>query len=229
MTKFKPGVSESFLLNYGLYPFWGLQTDKNKYMKKSLFYIPFLLFTLFSINGFAQVDTAKKESDHPLLDKYYPQPKIAPVAKNPVIKSTGVEQKNVMATPKLKPQPIAEKRLTFPTPTPSLTPTPVNLPEIVSAPVKRDSVAIEIEKPVITPVSKGIAITDTKLAIPGSDSAKIVKPVIAIATATPTPAQKPSKVEAGYQRNRLGSSSPLYNTYEKNANGAGSVTTLPKR
>lgn len=190
-------------------------------MKKLLLNAPlFLLLVFFSMNGFGQADTTKKTSDHPLLDKYYPQPKVTPVAKNPVIKSTGVEQKSVMAAPKIKPQPIEEKRLTFPT--------PVNRPEIASAPVKKDSVAVEKEIPVMTPVSTGIVITDSKLAVPGSDSAKIVKPIIATATVTPPPAQKPPKPEAGYKRNRLGSSSPLYNTYEKNANGAGSVTTLPK-
>ena len=192
-------------------------------MKKLLVFPPILLlFVFFSINGFAQVDTTKQKSEHPLLDKYYPQPKSTPVAKNPVTKSTGVEQKNVIATPKIKAQPIEEKRLTFPT--------PVERPEIVAAPLKKDSIPAEIESQVITPISKGVGITDSKLSLPVSDSAKIVKPVIVTATVTAPPVQKPpSKVDPGYQRNRLGSSSPLYNTYEKNAKGAGSVTTLPKR
>ncbi len=192
-------------------------------MKKLLHYIPLLLiFVFFSVNGFTQVlDTTKQNSEHPLLDKYYPRPKTDPIPKNPAVKSTGVEQKTVIATPKKMPQPIEEKRLSFPS--------PVQRPEIVAAPVKKDSVIVEVETPVITPVSKGVAITDSKL-VPVSDSVKIAKPVIATATVLPTPAPKPpSKVEAGYERNRLGSSSPLYNTYEKNAKGAGSVTTLPKR
>ena len=86
-------------------------------MKKLLHYIPLLLiFVFFSVNGFTQVlDTTKQNSEHPLLDKYYPRPKTDPIPKNPVVKSTGVEQKTVIATPKKMPQPIEEKRLTFPT------------------------------------------------------------------------------------------------------------------
>lgn len=191
-------------------------------MKKLFLNTPILLlFVFFSINGFSQSDTAKQTTDHPLLDKYYPRPKTEPVPKKPIVKSTGVEQKNVIATPKNKPQPIVENRLYFPT--------PVQRPETVVAPVKKDSVLVEVESPVFTPVSKGVVITDSKL-VPVSDSAKITKPVMAAATATPSSSPKPqSKIDPGYQRNRLGSSSPLYNTYEKNAKGAGSVTTLPKR
>ena len=192
-------------------------------MKKLLFDTPlFLLFVLFSLNSFAQLDTSKQNSEHPLLDKYYPRPKNEPVAKNPVIKSTAVQQKNVIAAPKNKP--IEEKRLTFPT--------PVQRPEIVAVPVIiKDSVAAKVETTIITPpISTGVAITDSKTVTPISDSVKMAKPVILAAKNTLPPAQKSaSKIETGYQRNRLGSSSPLYNTYEKNAKGAGSVTTLPKR
>ena len=192
-------------------------------MKKLLLNFPvLLLFVFLSVNGLAQADTTKQTSEHPLLDKYYPRPKSDTVAKNPVIKSTGVKPNNVIAAPKNKPQSIEEKRLTFPT--------PIKRPEIVSATIQKDSVVAEVETPIITPVSKGVAITDSKSAIPVSDSAIIAKPIIATATFTPPPAQKStSKIEPGYNRNRLGSSSPLYDTYKKNSNGAGSVTTLPKR
>lgn len=191
-------------------------------MKKLFLNTPLLLlFVFFSINGFSQADTAKQTTDHPLLDKYYPRPKTEPVPKKPVVKSTGVEQKNVIVTPKNKTQLIVENRLYFPT--------PVQRPETAVAPVKKDSVLVEVESPVFTPVSKGVVITDAKL-VPVSDSAKITKPVMSAAIATPPSSPKPqSRIEPGYQRNRLGSSSPLYNTYEKNAKGAGSVTTLPKR
>lgn len=191
-------------------------------MKKFLHSSPILLlFVFITVNGFSQIDTAKQTSEHPLLDKYYPRPKSDKVAKNPVIKSTGVQQKTVISAPN-KPQPIEEKRLTFPT--------PATRPEIVAAPVQKDSIQAEVETPVMTPVSKGVVITDSKLETLKTDSVKIAKPVIATATTTPPPVQKPpSKVDPGYQRNRLGSSSPLYNTYKKNANGAGSVTTLPKQ
>lgn len=193
-------------------------------MKKLLLNIPILLFfVFFSVKGFAQADTTKQSSDHPLLDKYYPRPKEDTIAKNPTIKSKGVEQKNVIATPKNKPQSIEEKRLSFPT--------PVQRPVIASAPVQKDSVVIEVEPPVIVPISTGVIVADSKLPTPVSaDISQIAKPAIATANPTLTPAKKNnSKIDPGYQRNRLGSSSPLYDTYEKNAKGAGSVTTLPKR
>jgi len=41
-------------------------------------------------------------------------------------------------------------------------------------------------------------------------------------------APAPTTTNSVYERDRLGSSSPLYNTYEKNNYGAGSVTTSPK-
>lgn len=192
-------------------------------MKRLLQYSPLLLlFVLCSVYGFAQADTVKQTSERPLLDKYYPRPKMDTVAKNPVIKSKGVEQKNVLATPKITPQPIEEKRLTFPS--------PIKRPEIVAAPVKKDSVITVIETPVVTAVSNGVVISDSKLALPQPVAGKIENPILARATATPPPAKKSaSSAEPVYKRNRLGSSSPLYNTYEKNSNGAGSVTTMPKR
>ena len=88
-------------------------------MKILLKYSPLLiLLIIFSFDAFAQADTTKQQSDRPLLDKYYPRPKVDTVAKNPVIKSRGVEQKNVFATPKNKPEPIENKRLTIPSPLP---------------------------------------------------------------------------------------------------------------
>ncbi|MEO9020556.1 MAG: hypothetical protein ABI237_10495 [Ginsengibacter sp.] len=43
------------------------------------------------------------------------------------------------------------------------------------------------------------------------------------------PASNPVNTNPIYRDTRLGSSSPLYNTYEKNSNGAGSVTTNPNK
>ena len=45
---------------------------------------------------------------------------------------------------------------------------------------------------------------------------------------TPAPVQQTPE-NTIYRDTRLGSSSPLYNTYEKNNNGAGSVTTNPNK
>ena len=181
-----------------------------------------IFFIVFSFDVYSQADTTKPPSERPLLDKYYPRPKVDTIAKNPVIKSRGVEQKNVFATPKSKPEPIENKRLTFPSPLPR--------PEVVALPVKEDSIVTVIETPILTAASTGVGISDSKPAIPQVTAGNIEKPLITKATPTPIPVKKssPSNVPV-YKRNRLGSSSPLYNTYEKNSNGAGSVTTLPKR
>ena len=58
------------------------------------------------------------------------------------------------------------------------------------------------------------------------DSTAINKPQAIVPVAVQKPVQ--SKPATPYNRNRLGSSSPLYNTWEKNNNGAGSVTTGSK-
>jgi hypothetical protein len=49
------------------------------------------------------------------------------------------------------------------------------------------------------------------------------------APATPVAPVQPTPANTIYRDTRLGSSSPLYNTYEKNNNGAGSVTTNPNK
>lgn len=200
-------------------------------MKKLFYHTPLLLLlVLFSVNGFAQTDTTKKESKSPLLDKYYSRPKEDTVAKKPVIKSTGVQQRTVKTPIPAKQAPIEEKRLAFPTPIrPAIATTPPETkdsvaPVVAEAPVKTTPV---VEPIVIGPLSKGSIIADAKIAVPVTDTSKITRPVIS-ATLTTPPKQPVAKPEGGFKRPRLGSSSPLYNTYEKNKNGAGSVTTLPK-
>lgn len=194
-------------------------------MKKFLYNSSlFLLLMFYSIQGYSQMDTIIKTSEHPLLDKYYPRPKEDTVARNPVIKSTGVSQKNVIATPKPQPKAIEEKRLTFPTPVRK-----EEIPVVDASPVQKDVTPAVSEMPVTTPVSTGIATSQTSAIAPLTDSTKIAKPVILSPATTPPPESKTSSPIKTIYRNRLGSSSPLYNTYEKNKNGAGSVTTLPKR
>ena len=203
-------------------------------MKKLFYHSPLLLILVFfSLQGFGQTDTTKKKSLSPLLDKYYTRPKEDTVAKKPVIKSSGVQQRTVQTPAPVKQQPIEEKRLAFPTPVrPAVAVTPA-APKVESTPV--DSVVpviaatpVVVETPVIIPLSTETIVAETKVAAPISDTTKIVRPVIT-STAVIPPKAPVGKAEAGFKRPRLGSSSPLYNTYEKNNNGAGSVTTLPKR
>ncbi len=89
----------------------------------------------------------------------------------------------------------------------------------------------ETGPPAITAVKKvtnnTLPVTENKLEkpMPGSTVNKPVDPAI-IAPSQEKVSTKPST--GRYINTRLGSSSPLYNTYEKNSNGAGSVTTKPK-
>ena len=201
-------------------------------MKKLVYHSPLVLLLVFiSVQGFGQTDTTKPKSVSPLLDKYYTRPKKDTVAAKPVFKSTGVQQKTAKTPTPVMQKPIEEKRLTFPTP---------NRPAIATTPtVPADSIStVVVEAPVITtpvtetpvtaPLSTSIIIADTKLSIPVADTSKITRPVITTTAAIP-PKSPVAKPEGGFERPRLGSSSPLYNTYKKNNNGAGSVTTLPKR
>ncbi len=214
-------------------------------MKKLLYHTPMLLFfVFFSLKGIAQADTAtikdstKQVSKSPLLDKFYTRPNEEKAAMKPVIKSTEAQTKTAKIPLPVKQTQIEENKLIFPAPTrPAIAVTPAELPKVEIVPIV-DSIppiiaesptktAPGIEIPVITPLSKGTILADTKISLPIADTSRINRPVITTtATVPPTiPIARPE----GFKRPRLGSSSPLYNTYEKNNNGAGSVTTLPKR
>lgn len=210
--------------------------EKIAHMKKLFHRTPLLLFfVFFSTQGFtqtdttSQTDTTKQKSLSPLLDKYYTRPKEDPVAKKPIVKSKGVQQQTVKTPAPAKQVPIEEKRLTFPTPArPAIATTPP-LPDSATTVVAEAPVmTAPVSEPVITaPLSKGTIVADTKISKTVTDTTKITRPVITSTAALPpkTTIPKPQ----GFKRPRLGSSSPLYDTYEKNNNGAGSVTTLPKR
>jgi|SRR5690242_9649952 len=134
---------------------------------------------------------AQQPSSHPLLDKYYPQPKQP--TNNDKPKTTTVT---------------------------SLTPTSNTQKPVTNTQVSNNKPAFQ---PNIT--DHGPAPDSTT--IPASTITTINKPATIINT---TPVQTPAKP---YDPNslydtRLGSSSPQYNTYEKNSYGAGTVTTSPK-
>ena len=144
-------------------------------------------FVLFSLQGFSQTT---EKSNHPLLDKYYPQPK-------------------------------TDAR----TPTPPQT---IVVPETRPVPAVTDKPAIDKSTITTVPLSETKLISETKPVPAATDSVAINKPVNpAITVPVPKKVQaKPAAVP--YMDTRLGSSSPLYDTWEKNKNGAGSVTTNPK-
>ena len=198
-------------------------------MKNLLIIVPILFLVLFSIKGFSQTDTTEQKSSTPLLDKYYPRAKKDTLANKTLPKSTGVNKPAVVNAPQtpLAPQKISEKKplvvapINLPAPAPEL-PAPVPV-----VPVQDTLVTVIAEAPVISPISNTqIANQSTPVQIQ-SDTAQIKIPVINTVVAPP-PKKSVSQPETPYRSNRLGSSSPLYRTWEKNKNGAGSVTTMPK-
>ncbi len=164
---------------------------------------------LFSLQGFSQTT---EKSEHPLLDKYYPQ------------------QQNTVDTNKAISNQIKQLPGTKPVSGSN------NIPALTTRPV----VTATTTAPVIT--------TTTVPAVPttsGVTNASVTTNIPAVTT-TPTlnkqdtvTARMPEeqKVQTqpvrtqptqSYLDTRLGSSSPQYDTWEKNSNGAGSVTTSSK-
>ncbi|MDQ2718380.1 MAG: hypothetical protein M3Z26_01275 [Bacteroidota bacterium] len=169
-------------------------------MQHKIIKLAIAFFVLFSFQGFSQ---APEKSDHPLLDKYYPQKQNVNTTKaevnqiNPISQTKPIETKPApVAT--ITPVPAATTTTATATPVPvAALPTITNVPELTTKPV---------------------AATTTNT---------IIKP-------TAITAQAPIKKLSGqpapppYMDTRLGSSTKQYDTWEKNNNGAGSVTTSSK-
>lgn len=167
----------------------------------------FIFVVLFCLHGFSQTP---QESTHPLLDKYYPRPKVdtpetviiqRPAPETPVPQKI-VPEKTITNPPPVKPS-VAEKIV----------------PESKPVAVVSDSAVITkpVEPVVSAPTTPAVSTPVAPVA-----ATQQVQPVVA------APKPVPSKPATPYNRERLGSSSPLYNTWEKNNNGAGSVTTGSK-
>jgi hypothetical protein len=113
--------------------------------------------------------------------------------------------------------------------TTQINPVPVTKPMTETKPLAVTKPALEAkplpetkQEPETKPVS------ETKPVPAVTDTTAINKP-ITIPIPVPVPKNVQAKPAAApYNENRLGSSSPLYDTWEKNNNGAGSVTTSPK-
>jgi hypothetical protein len=179
-----------------------------------------IFIVLFSLQGFSQTTD---NSEHPLLDKYYPhadtnktitnqikpvyQIKSAPAATNisarttkPLVTATTIPADTSATIP-------AVTTTTVPsvTTTSSLTTTPdvTTISALTTTPV----------------VNKQDTVTATSVVKPETVTARI--PV----QEKVQPQHAPTHP---YIDTRLGSSTPQYDTWEKNSNGAGSVTTSPK-
>jgi hypothetical protein len=182
-----------------------------KIMKRLI--VTYLL--LFSLQGFSQTPD---KSEHPLLDKYYPQQqnivdtnktiatqiKPIPQTNTPQAMSTVAAPKAPAINPAVTVPPVVK-----PAPDEAITPPAVNTPVETTAPSVTNL-------PAVTTTS---AITNAPV---------VNKPVVVIPPAPPQKKIQTQHTDPPYIDTRLGSSSPLYDTYQKNSNGAGSVTTSPK-
>jgi len=105
----------------------------------------------------------------------------------------------------------------------------VPLHATVTAPLPPDSKSAapvsEISKDV-APVTQTVSQTQAQPGQINNQSGKLNNKIINNNTKIETNNSPASPI---YRDTRLGSSSPLYNTYEKNDNGAGSVTTNPNK
>jgi len=191
----------------------------------------FLWFmTLLTLQGFSQA----KESDHPLLDKYYPG------AKKNVDTAQAKPAPAFVPAPETTRIPVIKPAATA-TPAPAIVRPTTNAPEPIIKPAPETAPpSSSAAAPVVSVSTNTIStqpgtklISETKAPEPVIDTTAAVIPAAKVVQ-PPRPAQPIKAVQpqgpppTPYIDTRLGSSSPLYDTYEKNSNGTGSVTTRPK-
>ena len=158
----------------------------------------------FTMNVSAQTPA---KSDHPLLDKYYPDLN---------------RKKDTL------PKPAPMPAVNTPSPTVNATKSIVTPPPFVAPKIQNEVVE-----------SKSATVKDTSGITPTLRATTSLPATATISEASLPVANVPpqQKVQAPlisrpegemYRPTRLGSSSPQYDTYDKNKKGAGSVTTSPK-
>lgn len=196
-------------------------------MQSKILKLFFLFIVLFSLDGYSQT---KKDSKHPLLDKYYPRAEkdtsaTVTAAPQPVPQS--------IQPPVIKPVPPAPPVLApivTTTATDRITTTPLSGATITPGATQiQDTLAITKTTSVYIPEPETTIVAETIPSSTVSDAAAADKPISA---ATTLPVQKIVQPRLApptpYTGTRLGSSTPAYDTWKKNNNGAGSVTTSVK-
>ncbi|MEO8765606.1 MAG: hypothetical protein ABI416_15005 [Ginsengibacter sp.] len=204
---------------------------RNKYIK---LWVLFIL--LFSLQGFSQtIDKSSPEADkslHPLLDKYYPRAdtnkavttQIKPAPANKPVAVTPVVSGAVTPPPVIAEEPPATTTVSGVTTTPATTTpaiTSAMVPALTTAPAMTPGQAVPTEtvNGVATEPSITTPVITTTISINKTTLVTVQAPAQKVQTQPPPPP---------YMDTRLGSSTKQYDTWEKNKNGAGSVTTSPK-
>lgn len=189
-------------------------------MQRKVIWMIGSLLVVFSLQGFSQTKTTTTiPSLHPKMDKYYPQAqKTQTIYNNPDTIKVMAPAKPVTTTnnaPVMTTAPVTTDNVVQPKPT--VTPT---VPQQAPEP----------EMPTTSAVTNTPVSIDTTNTITTSSNT-ISKPATVTVNA---PVQKTAPQPASgvtpssLFTTRLGSSSPQYDTWKKNDNGAGSVTTHSK-
>jgi hypothetical protein len=133
-------------------------------------------------------------------------------SKHPLLDKYYPQKQEVVDTAKTLPvqNPVAETR-----PAPAITTTPA--PAVKTTPVMTSVTTPAMASTNIPTITTQA--TDTSNAVSKPTAAIVQSPVQKVQASPPSPP---------YMDTRLGSSTKQYDTWEKNANGAGSVTTSPK-
>lgn len=140
-----------------------------------------------------------EKSKHPLLDKYYPQKQNTDTSK--------------AVTTQIKPVPGTK-------PAPAVTTTTV--PAVTIMPAMTTTPAMT--STAVPAVTTKPAMTTT----PAVTTATTINKPTTVKAQTPVQKVQTQPAPPLYSENRLGSSTKQYDTWEKNNNGAGAVTTSPK-
>ena len=189
-------------------------------MQHNLILIGSMMLVFFSLSAFGQT-TAPTKSAHPLMDKYYPRPQKTQVLDN------NADTTSAFPTP--------TRPVTQTSPTPVLTTAPTSNNTVVNpAPALTPSTPAPVEPE----IQAGPTVTSTPVSVESanttiSNSNTVTTPA---AITVNKPVQQPMATKAAPETDpsslfttRLGSSAPEYNTWEKNNDGEGSVTTSPKQ
>ncbi len=198
-------------------------------MRNKILSLSIAFTALFSYHSYSQTT---KDTDHPLLDKYYPRAKVD-TPKAVIAETKPLPQINkaseIKPDVKTSQAPVATDKIAINKPiTTTLPPPETKLSsETIPASTLTDTTAINKPGNIIAPPTQLISQIPLPVA---ADTTASIKPVDTPIT-VPVPAQqkvvaKPS--ETPYMDTRLGSSTQAYDTWKKNNNGAGSVTTSAK-
>lgn len=195
---------------------------------------PIMVVTMVIVSNslFAQDSTHTK-----LVDKYYPESK-APEPPVPILDKATSEPLNTTLN---KPSSSTVSEAPRISPTVSQPPPQISSNVIQSPQINKVASTTVPETPISQiPIIPNNIYNDTRLGSSAPENDSYIKndngagsittnPNKGNGTNVSNPSTNSNAPVPIYRDTRLGSSSPLYNTYEKNDNGAGSITTNPNK